>query len=254
MKEKMKLFYDLKGKTALITGGARRIGRVIALSLAAQGVNIIIHYNTSGQYAEYLADEIRKLGVKYYLLQADLEQQDDVDSLADRAWNLSGGFQILINNASIFSQDKLSSVSFENISTNVMVNAWAPLAVSRRFVKKGQGGKIINLLDTRTQEINPNWHFSYLLSKKMFKTITKMMALEYAPDYMVNGVAPGLILPPHGKDISYIEKLKDTVPLQRIGDPLQVAETVVFLLKNNFITGQVVAVDGGRNLKNGIDI
>jgi NAD(P)-dependent dehydrogenase (short-subunit alcohol dehydrogenase family) len=253
MANKQSLFFDLKGKTALITGAAKRIGRQIALALASKGVNIVIHYNTSVQYAEYLAEEITKIGVKYYLLQADLEVPEEAETLSDRAWNLTGGYQILVNNASIFPQDTINSATYESISRNFMINAWAPLLISRKFAKKAETGKIINILDSRTKEINPKWHVSYLLSKKMLETFTNMMALEYAPGITVNGVSPGLILPPPGKDMSYIERLKDSIPLKKVGDPAQVVDAVLFLLKNDFITGQVIAVDGGRHLKNTTD-
>ncbi len=131
---------------------------------------------------------------------------------------------------------------------NIQVNAWVPFVLNREFARRAREGKIINLLDSRIDGFD--WtHVSYILSKHVLSVLTRMTALEFAPRITVNGVAPGLILPPPGKDHGYLDQLTDTVPLQRHGDPRDIAEAVLYLLKNDFVTGEVIHVDGGRHLK-----
>lgn len=238
----------LTGKTALITGAAKRIGRAAALALAHDGVNVIVHYNTSSREAEQLCGEIVKLGVKSWAVRADFAEPVEYETLIDRALDLAGTLDFLINNASIFPTDRLEDVTFESVVSNVQVNAWVPFVLSRAFASRVGKGKIINLIDSRV--IGYDWsHVAYIWSKQVLAVMTRMIALQYAPNVTVNGIDPGLILPPPGKDMSYLEQLKDTVPLRRYGHPQDVAEAIVFLLKSDFITGEVIFVDGGRHLK-----
>ena len=127
------------------------------------------------------------------------------------------------------------------------MNAWAPFALSRDFVRLAERGKIVNLLDTRITGYD-RAHVAYVLSKKMLSALTMMSALEFAPSFTVNGVAPGLILPPEGKDESYLDVLAKSVPLRKHGGPGDIADAVLYLLKSDYVTGQVIYVDGGRHL------
>lgn len=238
----------LTGQIALITGGAVRIGRQTALTLAEQGASVLIHYNRSDDEARALCDQIAAHGVKAFALQADLQKPDDLSHLIERARETAGGLDILINNASIFPVDTLADLTFESLLANVHVNAWAPLELSRQFARLAKRGKIVNLEDSRLRGYD--WtHTGYILSKQMLSLVTRMLALQLAPHFTVNAVAPGLILPPPGKDQSYIDRLVDTVPLKRHGDPQDIADAILFLLKSDFITGQVIYVDGGRHLR-----
>lgn len=238
----------IKGKTALITGASKRIGRAIALALGAEGVNIVIHYGSSANEAESLARELADLGVKSWVLQADFSNPDEYKTLVSQAIKTAGSLDILVNNASIFPNDKIEDMTFEGLMSNMQVNAWVPFYLSREFARLGGKGKIINMLDSRIQGYD--WaHVSYILSKHVISVLTSMMALEFAPNVTVNGVSPGLILPPPGKDESYIERLTDTVPMKKHGEPEDVAGAVVYLAKSDFLTGEVIFVDGGRHLK-----
>jgi len=239
---------SLRGKTALITGAAKRIGRAIALAFADEGLNIVVHYSHSATEAEALVYELGKRGVKAWAIKADFEKPEEYESLIDRVIQAAGHLDILVNNASIFPPSTIQQVTWENVMTSVEVNAWAPFVISRAFALKARRGTIINLLDTRITSYDFQ-HVAYILSKRMFAQMTNMMALECAPDITVNAVAPGVILPPPGQDESYLKKLADTMPLKRHGDPRDVAEAAVFLAKSSFITGQVIYVDGGRHLK-----
>jgi pteridine reductase len=239
---------ELSGRTALVTGAGKRLGRAIALALADAGANLIAHFNVSRKAAEDLAAEVRQRGRNAWTIQADLVLPEQAAGLVGKARDLSGGFDILINSASIFPADTLRDATLESIEINQKINALAPLALARQFAAGGGAGDIINMLDTRAFDADPE-HFSYHLSKRTLYTLTRVMAMEFAPKIRVNAVAPGLILPPDGKDESYLKGLAHTNPLQRYGSAEDVCEAVLFLLRSEFVTGQVIFVDGGRHLK-----
>ena len=235
----------MRGKTALITGAARRLGRAIALSLADSGHDIIVHYHSSKNDAEELCRELKSKKVKAWALQADLEDQRDNTNLIQRSLECSKGLSVLVNNASIFPDSTIDTVTLEDFNRNMLVNAWAPFCLSRSFAAAVKSGAIVNVLDARVPGHDPR-HIAYIFSKHMLTVMTRICALEFAPRIRVNGVSPGLILPPAGKDFSYLEKLKDKVPLRAYGSVQDVASAVVLLATNKFITGEIIYVDGGR--------
>lgn len=238
---------SLSGKTALVTGGALRLGAAIVRALASEGANVVIHYNRSHGPAKQLMQEVRDASTSAWVVKAGLEKPEDVDTLIPRALELSGQLDILVNNAAIFSPDTLMEATFDDVVQNVRVNAWAPLALSRSFAHHTKRGAIVNFLDTRVAGYD--WkHFSYIASKDLLELWTRMMALEFAPGIRVNAIAPGLILPPPGKDKAYLEAMQDTVPLRQHGGAEDIVRAVLFLLHSEFVTGQVVYVDGGRHL------
>ena len=239
--------FELAGKTALVTGAAKRIGNAIAVGLAKQGSNVIIHYDKSETEAEKLHDEIVELGVKSWLVRANLKDSESCRELMEKSRILAGPIEVLVNNASVFSPSDIGAVKLENIEVDMLTNAWAPFLLTRHFSEKTDSGKIVNILDTRVAGYDFN-HFAYYLSKKMLEILTKSMALKLAPRMTVNGIAPGLILSPEGKNYTYLEQKKDTVPLKKYGSPSDIVETVLFLLRSDFVTGQVVYVDGGKHL------
>jgi hypothetical protein len=168
--------------------------------------------------------------------------------LIERAREIAGSVDILINNASIFPAEPLDTLTWSELSANVEVNAWVPLTLSRRFAAQLRArGSIINLHDTHLAGFDFE-HSGYILSKHMLATLTRMLALELAPNITVNAVAPGLILPPPGADESYLTAHAHRLPLQRHGGPRDIAEAIVYLVRSDFITGQVIYVDGGRHL------
>ena len=238
----------MKGQTALITGAAHRLGRAIAERLADEGVHIIVHYRRSRPKAEAAADDLARKGVRTWTVGSDLEQPEEAERLVDRAWECSGGFSILINSASIFEKGTLADASFESFIRHMTANAWAPLAIARAFTRKAGGGQIVNLLDARVGGYNFT-HAAYFLSKRTLEYLTRHLALELAPAFRVNAVAPGLILAPAGEGPDYLDRLKDTVPLGAHGEPADVAEAVLYLLRSGFVTGQTLFVDGGRHLR-----
>jgi len=239
---------SLRGKTAVVTGAARRVGRAISTALGEAGANVVIHDHQSlrGE-CENLCDEMERFGVKAWIVTADFEDPADSASVINRALRVAGNIDILVNSAAIFVGDTLRDADFKDLMHHMQVNAWAPLILSREFARLVGRGKIINLLDTRISGYD--WkHVSYIMSKHALHILTKMTALEFAPGITVNAVAPGLILPPPGKDMGYLEELASTVPLKRHGGPGDIVDAVLFLLRSEFITGQVIYVDGGRHL------
>jgi NAD(P)-dependent dehydrogenase (short-subunit alcohol dehydrogenase family) len=242
---------EVRGTTALITGSARRIGRAIALGLAREGVNVVVHYRSSAAEAEELVEELKHTGVRAWSLQADLRKLTELEGVIDRAVDLAGGLHILVNNASAFSRNTFESVTRDDLASSIETDAWAPFELARRFGRRADGGHVVNLLDTRIAAEFDWEHFAYCVAKDLFALFTKLMALRLAPRVAVNAVAPGLILAPEGKDHAYLEALKSALPLRRIGDPACIAEALLFLVKSEFITGQTIFVDGGRHLLGG---
>ncbi|MBN1412571.1 MAG: SDR family oxidoreductase [Spirochaetales bacterium] len=241
----------MTGKTALITGGAKRLGRAITRGLVNKGVNVIVHYNESAKEAEQLVAEAKSAGVKAWAVKADLLDKTGVEGLFEKAEKASGSVEILINNASIFPEESLLDFSYDSLIQNVDIHAYAPLCLSRHFSGSKKGGDIINILDSRITDYDDR-HVAYHLSKRMLYSLTRLMALEFAPFIRVNAVAPGLILPPPGKGEEYLKEQAHSNPLQTHGEPKDVSQAVNFLIENRFITGQVIFVDGGRHLKGSV--
>ncbi len=238
----------LKGKVALVTGASKRIGRAIAIALAEEGVHVVAHDRREVEPETIkVCEEVVGCGAKSWRVMADLEKPEEYETLVARALKAAGTLDILINNASLFLPNTLMEVGFGDVSRHMQVNAWAPFVLSREFSRLAGRGKIINLLDTRISGYDFA-HVAYILSKHALLLLTKMCAVEFAPNITVNGVAPGLILPPAGKDEHYLDQLAQTVPLKQHGKPQDISEAILFLLKSDFVTGQIIYVDGGRHL------
>lgn len=242
---------SLKGRIALVTGGAKRLGRAIGLRLAGYGANVVIHFNKSKSEADRVQAELGEMGVQAWTVQADFTKPPEYESLIDRAVEKAGSIDILVNSASVFPSGTLDEISLDDFMKTVEINAWVPFVLARAFVSrlgKNARGGIVNILDTRVVDLDLA-HPAYAVSKKMLYEFTKMAAIEFAPNVTVNAVAPGLILPPAGRDMSYLESLAAGVPLKRHGSPEDVASAVAFLVGSEFITGQTIFVDGGRHLR-----
>lgn len=238
----------LSNRTALVTGAAKRLGRATALALARAGADVAVHYRSSEDDARATAEDIRRLGRRAWTLRADLADPEAAAELFRATTAAAGPVAILINSASIFPEGRLADVSLDDLTDNIKVNAMAPLVLARAMAAQGIEGDIVNVLDARIVDYDRE-HVAYHLSKRMLHALTRMMALEFAPRVKVNAVAPGLILPPEGKDESYLRRLASTNPLQRHGSVGEIADAVLFLVGSRFITGQVIYVDGGRHMK-----
>lgn len=240
---------SLSGKTALITGSARRIGRACALKLARDGADILIHYNSSEKEAKELARSIQNYGRNAWALRQDLSEKDSGAKLMEQALKKTEAVDFLINSASIFPKGNWKDTEIEDFLENYQINALSPFILSREFARqKNRGECIINFLDTRIVDNNSS-HLAYHLSKRALFTLTRILSSELAPEIRVNAIAPGLIIPPPGVSEEYLKKRIDSNPLKKIGTLEQLTESMTFLINNDFITGQVLFVDGGRHLK-----
>ncbi len=238
---------ELTDNVALITGAAKRLGRATALALAEAGVSVIVHYHRSEDESAELAQAIEALGVRAWTIGADLSQPDEAAGLYEKAVNAAANIDFIINNASFFHEDTVLDFELADLTKNIQVHAAAPLLLARAHANAGRAGAIVNFLDARIVDYDRT-HAAYHLSKRMLFTLTRMLAVELAPAIRVNGVAPGLVLPPEGKDDAYLQSLAHTNPLNRHGDEEDIAAAVVFLLRSDFVTGQVLFVDGGRHM------
>jgi NAD(P)-dependent dehydrogenase (short-subunit alcohol dehydrogenase family) len=238
---------ELSGRTALVTGGARRIGRAIAVALGARGAGVVVHYRSSRPEAEETAAAVEEAGGRAWTLDADLEDPAGAGALYDRACEAGGPVDILVNNASVFERGTLGGADVGRLRRDMAVNAAAPLLLARRLASSRERGDVINLLDVRLVGYDAPYG-SYQLSKKMLDALTAMMALEFAPGVRVNGVAPGLVLPPAGKGGEHLARLARNNPLGTHGGPEDVVAAVLYLLGAGFVTGQVIFVDGGQHL------
>ncbi len=241
-------FGPLNGKTALITGAAKRIGAAVALALARRGVHVVLHYNRAEKEAAHLAYQITEFGGKASTVQADLTQTGAAEAVVGQALRLTGHLDYLINNASIFDEMSFSDTTAAAIQENMTVNAIMPFLLSRCFAAQGRSGTIIHMLDTMVMDYDKK-HLPYHLSKRTLHALTSVMAIELAPSIRVNAVAPGLILPPQGKGTDYLEQLASSNPLKRYGGTEDIAQAVLYLLCAEFVTGQTLYVDGGRHLR-----
>ena len=236
-------------KTALVTGGAHRIGQQICRTLHEANFSIVIHYNTSSSAAQNLADELNSIRANSAtIIQAELSNTDDIKQLCQSIESLD----VLVNNASVFYPtpiDELTLTDYQNImNTNLM----GPLFLSSTLkdkLSKNQGS-IVNIVDIHGDRPLKN-HAIYNISKAAIAMMTKTLAKELAPNVRVNGVSPGSILWPENEaELSQSQKqsMLNKIALNRQGSAQDIANTVLFLAQSNYITGQIIAVDGGRSL------
>jgi len=239
----------LTGKTAFITGAVKRIGRSIAEGLAKEGCNIIIHYNSSEQHeAETVCTLLKKQGVQAGSVKADFSSHSAIADLFPTITSLSGSVDILINNASQFIPSQLLTSPIDELHNTLAVNTLAPFMLARAFSEQTTSGSIINLIDTRIDTYDSTYAF-YHLSKVMLAELTRMLAVDCAPHIRVNGIAPGIILPPQGKDPAYLERCKERTLVNHAGTVDEINNAVMFLLTTSSTTGEILYVDGGQRIK-----
>lgn len=242
---------DLNGRAALVTGGAVRIGRALALALAASGAGVVVHHRRSVTEARELVAAIADAGGRAATVDGDLGDPTTASGLPGRAAAALGGpMDILINNASIFAQGSPETTDVEAWDANHAVNLRAPFLLSRAFAAQlapDGPADIINLNDHRALRPGAD-HFAYTISKVGLHGLTRSLALALAPRIRVNELALGAVLPPVGTPEEYIHTLRGDIPTRRFGSPDEVADAMLFLLGNAGVTGQTLFVDGGRHL------
>lgn len=238
---------------ALITGGARRIGASIARQLHSEGYNLVIHYRNSKDDAQSLADTLNSLRNKsVFLVSANLNEKTGIESLAEKSLAAYGRLDVLINNASSFYPTPVGEANEEQWDDLFGSNAKAPFFLSQALSKalKETRGKIINIADIHAEKPLKE-HTLYCMAKAANVMLTLSLAKELAPDIRVNSIAPGAIMwPEQDAELSKESQaaIVDKIPLARTGKPENIANTVSYLLNNDYLTGQVISVDGGRRI------
>ena len=239
----------MEARKIIITGGATRIGAAIAKQLSGQNKEILIHYNRSKSKAEKLKKDLSKNGTKIYLAKGDLRKEKDIRKIIKYAKSKLKYFDCLINNASLFENDKLENFSMDSWGNHLRTNLRAPALFSKEFAKniKNANNNIINIIDQRVFKLTP-YFFSYTISKTGLYTLTKTSAMTLAPNIRVNGIAPGPTIKNKRQSVKHFRKQYMATPLKRQVDVEQICNAVDFFIKNRSITGQVLAIDSGQNL------
>jgi NAD(P)-dependent dehydrogenase (short-subunit alcohol dehydrogenase family) len=242
---------ELRGRWALVTGAAKRIGRVVALELAGLGMNVVVHYNSSAADAEATVTELRARGVQAVSLRADLADVAQVRGLAEDADAQTGGIALLVNSASNYIRRSFDEISEADWDASLDVNLKAPFllawTIGRAMRTRGEGC-IINVTDWAGDRPYRQY-LPYCVSKGGLITLTKALAKELAPAVRVNAVSPGPVMPPDEFGPDELAAIRRATPLARIGTPEDVARAIRFLAEEaDFSTGSVLHVDGGRGI------
>ena len=242
---------DLREKTVVVTGGAVRLGKTLALAVAGAGGNVVVHYGRSQAEAEQAVDEIRSLSASAVSVQADLlEPAAAAERIFDVCQKEFGPADVLVNSAAIFESGTLAATTADDWDRHFSINLKAPFLLCRAFAERlpqEKRGHIVNIADWRGTRPLPG-HFAYTLTKSGLVSMTKLLAQELAPQVQVNAIAPGAILPPPGAEADYLRRLQEQIPLRRTGSPGDVAEALLFLLGSDFVTGEILHVAGGEQL------
>jgi NAD(P)-dependent dehydrogenase (short-subunit alcohol dehydrogenase family) len=241
---------NLSGKTALVTGGARRVGRALSVALGRAGADVVINYNTSAAEAEDTARAVTGHGARATVFQADVSRKQDIDALIQHICREHGRLDVLINNASLFESAPFAQITEENWRRVLDVNLTGPFLLSQAalsLLQAGDGGNIINILDLSALQVWPSYaHHS--VSKAGLMQLTRVMARALAPKVRVNAIAPGTVLPPDGYDGTAGDGTSDRRVVKPAGSPDDVVNAMFYLLESPFVTGQTLVVDGGRML------
>jgi NAD(P)-dependent dehydrogenase (short-subunit alcohol dehydrogenase family) len=237
-------------KAALVTGAARRIGRAIALDLAASGFDVAVHCHRSRQAAEQVAAAITRLGRQSVVLEADLARESETTELVKRASDALGPIGMLVNNASTFERDEALSATRESWDLHMEPNLRAPFVLTQqvaRLLPEASTGLIVNLIDQRVWNLTP--HFaSYTLSKAGLWTLTRTLALALAPRLRVNAIGPGLVIASARQTQRQFDEQVASLPLPKATGLDEITAAIRFMLAAPSMTGQMIALDGGQHL------
>jgi NAD(P)-dependent dehydrogenase (short-subunit alcohol dehydrogenase family) len=240
---------DPKGKVALVTGGARRVGKAITLAFAQAGANVVINHTSSAKEAEETCAQARALGVEALAFRADIGNLDDVRAMVNAATARFGSVDILVNSAAPFDQTPLPTDDFSiwHRVTNMMINGslYTANAVAPGMIERGEG-VIINIVDLFAWEPRRNFA-AHSVGKAGMLALTRQLAIDFAPNVRVNAIAPGPVLPPVDYSPKRIEQAAANTLLNRWGTPQDIADAVLFMVRADYITAQVIAVDGGES-------
>ena len=241
---------ELRGKVALVTGAARRVGASIARALAAKGMDIAVHYGSSASEARQVVTDLRALGVAAESFHANLRELEAGRTLAGRVVEHFGRLDVLVNSAANMIEGSVESVTPEVWDEVMALNLRAPFFITQGAIPalRASKGKVVNIADLAGLEPWPRY-VAHCTSKAGVIMLTKSLARALAPDITVNAVAPGAVLLPDDWDEAARRHFAETTPLQRLGSAEDVAQAVVYLLEADYVTGEVLVVDGGRLLR-----
>ena len=239
----------MEARKIIITGGATRIGAAIAKELSGPNIEIIIHYNKSKSKAENLKMKLQKYGTTVNLIKGDLSKEKDILKIIKFSKAKLKFFDCLINNASIFENDKLENFNSDSWEKHISINLKAPAFLSKEFSKntRGKNNNIINIIDQRVFKLTP-FFFSYTLSKSGLYTLTKTSAMSLAPKIRVNGIAPGPTIKNKRQSDKHFQKQYLATPLKQQVNVDEICKAVKFFIENGSITGQILAIDSGQSL------
>ena len=240
---------DLNGSVALVTGGAHRLGRAIALALGQAGANVVVHYNHSAEQARIVQQELEAFGVQAAAVGGDLARIAEVERVVDTAVARWGRLDLLVNNAGIWGSTPIGTVTERRWSELIDTNLRSAFFAAQRAAPalRATGGAIVNIADIGALRPWRN-HTPYLVSKGGIITLTEALAKDLAPDVRANAVAPGPVLLPDDWTAEQVAQAARHIPLKRIGHPEDVAQAVLYLAQAEYVTGVVLPVDGGRRL------
>ena len=240
----------MKNKNLLITGAATRVGQAIALHFAEKGWNIGLHYFRSSSKAKKLKKTIEQNWVKVALIKADLKNAKQAEKIIALARKKLGTIDCLINNAALFEKDDITNFTTKSWNDHLNINLLAPTILTKEFAKQASKktvSNIINIIDQRIFNLTP-FFMSYTISKSGLQTLTKTMAMRLAPNIKVNAIAPGpTIKSKRQTDRHFRNQVRSTL-LKKSVKVEDICNAVEFLISNNSITGQIIAVDSGQNL------
>ena len=239
----------MEARKIIITGGATRIGAAIAEKLSGPNIEVTIHYNKSKSKAESLKKKLQKFGTTVYLISGDLSKERDVKKIIKFSKSKMKFFDCLVNNASLFENDKLDNFTSKSWEKHISTNLKAPALLSKEFSKniRGKNNNIINIVDQRVFKLTP-YFFSYTLSKTGLYTLTKTSAMSLSPNIRVNGIAPGPTIKNKRQSEKHFRSQYLATPLKKQVDVKEICNAVDFFIKNSSITGQVLAIDSGQSL------
>jgi NAD(P)-dependent dehydrogenase (short-subunit alcohol dehydrogenase family) len=239
----------MEARKIIITGGATRVGAAIAETLSGPNIEITIHFNKSKLKAENLKKKLEKFGTKVHLVRGDLSKERDVYKIIRFSKSKMKFFDCLVNNASLFENDKLENFSSKSWEKHISINLKAPALLTKEFSKNTRGKKnnIINIIDQRVFKLTP-YFFSYTLSKTGLYTLTKTSAMSLSPNIRVNGIAPGPTIKNQRQSEKHFKNQYLSTPLKKQVDVKEICNAVDFFIKNQSITGQVIAIDSGQSL------
>ena len=239
----------MEARKIIITGGATRIGAAIAKKLSGNKVEIVIHFNKSRTKAIALKKELEKNGTKIHLVKGNLNKEEDIKKIIKSSKKYLKYFDCLVNNASMFENDKLDNFSSESWDKHLNINLKAPALLTREFAKnvKGKNNNVINIIDQRVFKLTP-FFFSYTLSKTGLYTLTKTSAMSLAPKIRVNGIAPGPTIKNKRQSKIHFKNQFLATPLKQQVNVNEISNAVDFFIKTSSITGQVISIDSGQSL------